>query len=158
MSACPNFEADDAAEAGPSVPGPRGYLAYRCPHCGGDHCGNDANAGWDVVTQQSVLLGEFDSVWCSECGDLRDLEEYQIADPVEIAAIDAARAKLRCRDAAEMLLDAARWALTILNDWEQARDRGHDAVAQRKLLEAIALAQGEPSSVPFLTDRQEQLR
>lgn len=35
-----------------------GYLAYRCPHCGSERCGNDANAGWDVVTQQSVLLGE----------------------------------------------------------------------------------------------------
>ena len=53
-----------------------GYLAYRCPHCGSDRCGNDANAGWDVVTQQSVLLGEFDSQWCNDCGDVR-LEEYE---------------------------------------------------------------------------------
>jgi ribosomal protein S27AE len=47
----------------------RGYLAYRCPLCG-DQCGNDANAGWDVVTQQSVLLSEFDDQWCGECGEV----------------------------------------------------------------------------------------
>jgi hypothetical protein len=119
-----------------------GYLAYRCPLCGGDNCGNDANGGWDVITQQSVLLGEFDSVWCSQCGDLRHLEEYEITDPDEIAAIDAARAKLRQRDAAEALVEAARWALSVLNDGEGARSRGHDAIARRKLLDALALAQG----------------
>ena len=38
------------------------YLAYRCPLCGSEECGNDANAGWDVVTQGSVLLGEIKQV------------------------------------------------------------------------------------------------
>lgn len=125
------------------MPGPTGYLAYRCPHCGDDNCGNDANAGWDVVAQQSILLGEFDSVWCSNCGDLRQLEEYEITDSDEIAAINMARAALRRRDAADALFEAAQWALTVLSDWQQARKRGHDAVAQQKLLEALALAQGE---------------
>ena len=71
-----------------------GYLAYRCPHCGSDRCGNDANSGWDVVLQQSVLLGEFDNQWCNDCGDVT-LEEFTITDPIEIARIDAARGDLR---------------------------------------------------------------
>lgn len=136
---------------------PTGYIAYRCPHCGGDNIGNDANAGWDVVAQQSILLDEFDSVWCSECGDLKHLEEYEITDPDEIAAIDLARAALRRRDAAEALFEAGRWALTVLSDWQQARNRGHDAVAQQKLLEALALAQGEAWNDPSSTDQQEQI-
>jgi len=139
------------------MPGPTGYLAYRCPHCGSDNCSNDANAGWDVVAQQSILLGEFDSVWCSECGDLKHLEEYEITDLGEIAAIDLARAALRRRDAGEALFEAARWALTVLSDWEQARNRGHDAIAQQKLREALALAQGEAWSDPPIPEQQEQI-
>ncbi|MBN9142356.1 MULTISPECIES: hypothetical protein [unclassified Novosphingobium] len=142
-----------------SAPGPTGYLAYRCPLCCGDNCGNDASGGWDVITQQSVLLGEFDSVWCSQCGDLKHLEEYEITDPDEIAAIDAARAKLRQRDAAEALFEAARWALSVLNDGKEARRRGHDAIAQRKLLDALALAQGGAALAgQTLPQAQEPLR
>lgn len=142
-----------------SAPRPTGYLAYRCPLCGGDHCGNDANGGWDVITQQSVLLGEFDSVWCSQCGDLKHLEEYEITDPDEIAAIDAVRAKLRQRDAAEALFEAARWALSVLNDRKEARRRGRDAIARRKLLDALALAQGGAAPAgQTLPQAQEPLR
>lgn len=88
---------------------------------------------------------------------MSQLEEYEITDPNEIAAIDLARAALRRRDAADALFDAAQWALTVLNDWEQARNRGHDAVAQRKLLEALALAQGEALIDPPIPEQQEQL-
>ena len=71
----------------------QGLKDYRCPQCKSDRCGNDANAGWDVVTQQSVLLGEFDAQWCNDCGDVT-LEEFEITDAQEIARIDAARAAL----------------------------------------------------------------
>lgn len=89
-----------------------GYLAYRCPHCGSDRCGNDANAGWDVIIQQSVLLGEFDNQWCNDCGDVT-LEEFTITDPDEIARIDAARADLRVQHTALELLSAAEAVLAV---------------------------------------------
>jgi hypothetical protein len=73
---------------------PLGYLNYRCPHCKGDRCGTDANAGWDVVTQQSALLSEFDDQWCNDCGEVT-LEEFTVTDPTEIARIDAERARLK---------------------------------------------------------------
>lgn len=123
----------------------RGYLAYRCPLCGGDNCGNDANAGWDVVTQQSVMLGEFDSQWCGECDDVR-LEEYEITDPAEIARIDAERAKLVVEAAAHALLEAARMALSALGDMSVARAKGYDEIAAQKLQAAIALAEGRVAS------------
>ncbi|WP_206245703.1 DUF5983 family protein [Novosphingobium terrae] len=92
---------------------PLAYLDYRCPTCHGQRCGNDANAGWDVVTQQSVLLSEFDKQWCNDCGDVT-LEEFTVTDPAEIARIDAQRALLQVRDLAEPLLDAVRSASEIL--------------------------------------------
>ena len=87
-----------------------GYLDYRCPLCGSNDCGNDANAGWDVVTQQSVLLGEFDSQWCYMCGDVR-LEEYEITDPCVIARIDAARSDIRIQQAASQLGSVANFSM-----------------------------------------------
>lgn len=119
-----------------------GYFAYRCPHCGSDHCGNDANAGWDVVTQQSVLLGEFDSQWCNDCGDVR-LKEYEITDAQEIARIDAARAALAVERAAPLLLaaaDAALMALMALSVLSTARAKGYVPVAITQLTAAIAIA------------------
>ena len=116
-----------------------GYLAYRCPDCGSDHCGNDANAGWDVVTQQSVLLGEFDSQWCNDCGDVT-LEEYEITDAQEIARIYAARAALAVERAAPLLLAAADAALMALSDLSTARAKGYVPVAITQLTAAIAIA------------------
>lgn len=116
-----------------------GYLAYRCPHCGSDRCGNDANAGWDVVTQQSFLLGEFDSQWCNDCGDVR-LEEYEITDAQEIARIYAARAALAVERAAPLLLAAADAALMALSDLSTARAKGYVPAAITQLTAAIAIA------------------
>ena len=116
-----------------------GYKAYRCPHCKSDRCGNDANAGWDVVTQSSILLGEFDAQWCNDCGDVT-LEEYVITDQAEIATIDAERAALRVRDAAGTLLDAARQAEVVLRRALTATE--HDALIA--LRRAIAEASGTP--------------
>lgn len=121
----------------------RGYLAYRCPHCGSDRCGNDANAGWDVVAQQSVLLGEFDNQWCNYCGDVT-LEEYTITDPVEIARIDAARADLAVKEAGPLLLAAADRLLVAVGDFPTARDNGQIAQAITQLLAAIAAARPAP--------------
>jgi hypothetical protein len=115
----------------------KGYLAYRCPHCKSDRCGNDANSGWDVVTQSSVLLGEFDNQWCNDCGDVT-LEEYEVTDPAEIAEIDAERARLRVRDAADDLLAAARQAEAALRHALTACER--DALIS--LRSAIAHAGG----------------
>jgi hypothetical protein len=117
------------------------YLAYRCPLCGSEECGNDANAGWDVVTQGSVLLGEFDHQWCNACGDVR-LEEFTITDPVRIAVIDQQRARLVVEEAAHDLLAAARDALAALSDQSTARRKGYDVLAHDRLLAAIALAEG----------------
>ncbi|MBN9142494.1 MAG: hypothetical protein BGP00_06090 [Novosphingobium sp. 63-713] len=117
----------------------RGYLAYRCPHCGSDRCGNDANAGWDVVTQQSILLGEFDNQWCNDCGDV-PLEEYTITDPVEIARIDAARADLTAKEAGPLLLAAADRLLVAVGDFPVSRGNGQLNQAIAQLLAAIAAA------------------
>lgn len=123
---------------------PLGYLDYRCPICKGSRCGNDANAGWDVVTQQSVLLSEFDQQWCNECGDVT-LEEFTVTDPAEIARIDAERARLRVMDAAGPLLDAARHALQRLSD-----PAGVSAYEQRELCTMLtrstALAEGHKAA------------
>ncbi|WP_292962837.1 hypothetical protein [Novosphingobium sp. UBA1939] len=121
------------------------YLAYRCPHCGSEECGNDANAGWDVVTQGSVLLSEFDHQWCNACGDVR-LEEFTITDPVRIAVIDQQRARLVVEGAAHDLLAAARDALAALCDQSTARRKGYDVLAYDRLLAAIALAEGRSAS------------
>lgn len=118
-----------------------GYLTYRCSHCGSDRCGNDANAGWDVVTQQSVLLGEFDNQWCNDCGDVT-LEEYTITDPGEIAGIDAARVLLRAEKAGPQLLDAARSALHLLDHRTGVIASAHLDAARAKLADAIAMAEG----------------
>jgi hypothetical protein len=116
-----------------------GYLAYRCPLCGSDQCGNDANAGWDVITQQSVLLSEFDHQWCGECGDVT-LEEYTVIDPVEIARINAARAALIVEAAAPQLLAAADMALMALTDLAAASAKGYVPAAVAQLTAAIAAA------------------
>lgn len=123
----------------------RGYLAYRCPLCGGDQCGNDANAGWDVVTQQSVLLSEFDDQWCGECGEVT-LEEYTVSDPAEIARIDAARAALAVEAAAAQLLAAAQAALMALTDRPAARAKDCVPGAIAQLTAAIALARFSPNA------------
>ena len=113
------------------------YLAYRCPHCGSDRCGNDANAGWDVVLQQSVLLGEFDNQWCNDCGDVT-LEEFTITDPIEIARIDAARGDLRIQQAASRLLSAGEAVLAVRNGPDAARSAAFD-----QLQSAIIAARGQ---------------
>ena len=112
----------------------RGYLAYRCPHCGSDRCGNDANAGWDVILQQSVLLGEFDNQWCNDCGDVT-LEEFTITDPAEIARIDAARADLRVQHSAIELLLAAEAVLAVSTIAEIAKSAAIDQL-QRAVIAA----------------------
>ena len=119
-----------------------GYKNYRCPHCKSDRCGNDANAGWDVVTQQSVLLGEFDAQWCNDCGDVT-LEEYVITDAQEIARIEVARAALAVEAAAPLLLAAADAALMALGDLSAARAKGSVPMAIEQLTAAIAAARPE---------------
>lgn len=119
-----------------------GYKDYRCPHCKSDRCGNDANAGWDVVTQQSVLLGEFDAQWCNDCGDVT-LEEFEITDAQEIARIDAARAALAIEAAAPLLLAAADAALLALGDLSAARAKGSVPTAIEHLPAAITAARPE---------------
>ena len=116
-----------------------GYLSYRCRHCKSDNCGNDAIASWDVVRQESILLSEYDSQWCSDCGDVR-LEEFEITDAVEIALIDLARAALAVEKAAPHLLAAADAALMALSDLAAARAKGYVADAITQLMVAIAAA------------------
>jgi hypothetical protein len=119
-----------------------GYRDYRCPHCKSDRCGNDANAGWDVVTQQSVLLGEFDAQWCNDCGDVT-LEKYEITDPAERARIDSARAALAVEAAAPLLLAAADAALIALCDLSAEWVKGSVLTAIEQLTAAIAAARPE---------------
>ena len=114
----------------------KGYLSYRCPHCGSDRCGNDANAGWDVVLQQSVLLGEFDNQWCNDCGDVT-LEEFTITVPIAIARIDAARADLRIQQAASRLLSAGEAVLAVRPGPDAARSAAFD-----QLHSAVTAARG----------------
>lgn len=120
----------------------QGLKDYRCPHCKSDRCGNDANASWDVVTQQSVLLGEFDAQWCNDCGDVT-LEEFEITDAQEIARIDAARAALAIEAAAPLLLAAAEVALAALGDLSAACAKGSVPMAIEQLTAAIAAARTE---------------
>ena len=120
----------------------QGFKDYRCPHCKSDRCGNDANAGWDVVTQQSVLLGEFDAQWCNDCGDVT-LEEYEITDAQEIARIKAARAALAVEAAAPLLLAAADAALMALGDLSADWAKGSVPTAIEQLTAAIATARPE---------------
>lgn len=122
----------------------QGFKDYRCPHCKSDRCGNEANAGWDVVTQQSVLLGEFDAQWCNDCGDVT-LEEFEITEPAEIARIDAARVALVVEAAAPLLLAAADAALLALGDLSTARAKGSVPMAIEQLTAAIAAARPERS-------------
>ncbi len=117
----------------------QGLKDYRCPHCKSDRCGNDANAGWDVVTQQSVLLGEFDAQWCNDCGDVT-LEEYEITDAQEIARIEAARAALAVEAAAPLLLAAADAVLMALGDLSAEWAKGSVPTAIEQLTAAIAAA------------------
>jgi hypothetical protein len=120
----------------------QGLKDYRCPHCKSDRCGNDANAGWDVVTQQSVLLGEFDAQWCNDCGDVT-LEEYEITDAQEIARIEAARAALAVEAAAPLLLAAADSVLMTLGDLSAEWAKGSVPTAIEQLTAAIAAARPE---------------
>jgi len=120
----------------------QGLKDYRCPHCESDRCGNDANAGWDVVTQQSVLLGEFDAQWCNDCGDVT-LEEFEITDAQEISRIDAARAALAVEVAAPLLLAAADAALLALGDLSAAFAKDSVPMAIEQLTAAIAAARPE---------------
>jgi hypothetical protein len=120
---------------------PLGYLNYRCPHCKGDRCGTDANAGWDVVTQQSALLSEFDDQWCNDCGEVT-LEEFTVTDPTEIARIDAERARLKVMAAGETLLHAVRHALQILSDPAGLSPENQDEL-RSMLVATVVLAQGE---------------
>jgi hypothetical protein len=90
-----------------------GYTDYRCPECGGDHCGNDATSGWDVVTQESVLNSEYDDQWCNDCGEV-SLEEYEITDRAEIARIDEERTRLRLLRHGDQLAALLRKAETAL--------------------------------------------
>jgi len=119
---------------------PLAYLDYRCPKCHGRRCGNDANAGWDVVTQQSILLSEFDDQCCNDCGDVT-LEEFTITDPAEIARIDAQRALLRIRDLAEPLLGTVRYAHEILTVPGILTVANLDAL-RAGLVDTVAMTQG----------------
>lgn len=101
---------------------PTAYLAYRCPECGGDHCGNDATSGWDVVRQEPCLNSEYDNQWCNDCGEIT-LVEYTITDSVEIARIDAQRAKLRIEAEAQAMLTELR---QLENDWGEIFDADGD--------------------------------
>lgn len=115
------------------------YRDYRCPHCKSNNCGNDAVSGWDVVRQEANLLSEFDTQWCSDCGDVR-LEEFEITDPAEIARIDSVRAVLAVEEAAPQLLAAADAVLTALGDLAAAQANGAVPAVIAQLAAAIAAA------------------
>lgn len=120
---------------------PLAYLDYRCATCQGQRCGNDANAGWDVVTQQSVLLSEFDDQqWCDTCGQVT-LEAFTITVPAERARIDAQRSLLKIRALAEPLLDAVRDAHAILTVPGRLTVANLDAL-RAPLVAMVALTQG----------------
>ena len=116
------------------------YLSYRCPLCKSERCGNDANAGWDPVTQKSILLGEFDSQWCSECGDVT-LEEFRITDPIEIARIDRERAILAIRDAAPALHQAITAAADCLAHLPGSQMSPSVELAKQQIKIALAAAE-----------------
>ena len=120
----------------------QGLKDYRCPYCKSHRCGNDANAGWDAVTQQSVLLGEFDAQWCNDCGDVT-LEEYVITDAQEIARIEVARAALAVEAAAPLLLAAADAALMALGRLSAERAKGSVPMVIEQLTAAITAARPE---------------
>lgn len=119
------------------------YRDYRCPHCKSDSCGNDAVSGWDVVRQESNLLSEFDTQWCSDCGDVR-LEEFEITDPAERARIDAARAVLAVEAAAPQLLAGANAALVALRELTTNGENHAASAAIEQLVAAIAAARPKP--------------
>ena len=123
----------------------QGFKDYRCPHCKSDRCGNDANAGWDVVTQQSVLLGEFDAQWCNDCGDVT-LEEFEITDAQEITRIDAARAALAIEAAAPLLLAAAEVALAALKTRLANRGSGMIGSTARRSASRKSMANTTPAT------------
>ena len=64
----------------PSHPGVQ-LVSYVCPKCGGDDCGRDATASWDVQAQAFVLGTIYDQGWCNQCGDV-DLVEVKMTDEV----------------------------------------------------------------------------
>lgn len=65
-------------------------MRYVCPKCGGDDCGRDATASWDVQAQAFVLGTIYDQGWCNECGDV-DLVEVGAAsvEPARLATSSA---------------------------------------------------------------------
>jgi hypothetical protein len=55
-------------------------IKYTCPKCKGDHVGYDANSTWDVPLQDWVLGGTYDSAWCNDCGEIKELVEVEVPD------------------------------------------------------------------------------
>jgi ribosomal protein L37AE/L43A len=55
-------------------------IKYTCPKCKGDRVGYDANSIWDVALQQWTLGNTYDSAWCNDCGELKDLVEVELPD------------------------------------------------------------------------------
>jgi hypothetical protein len=81
----------------------------RCPQCGKtEGCGWDAYSEWNPLTQATVLGGEYDDGWCSDCGDIEPVfytpEGDELAELVrQIAEHEAAE---RLKGAASDLLAA----------------------------------------------------
>ena len=69
---------------------PKSYLTYRCPRCGGDNVGYDANSVWSDLAQTWVLGSSFDDGWCNHCGEVEP-EELQLTRS-EVASLRASRA------------------------------------------------------------------
>ena len=63
-------------------------VTYRCPKCGGAECGFDATSRWDDEAQAWVLGSTYDSGWCTDCGDLDELDERPL-DAAPAAIIPA---------------------------------------------------------------------
>lgn len=81
---------------------PKAMLTYRCPRCGGDNVGYDANSNWCDLTQSWVLGHTFDDGWCNDCGEVR-LNELRLSR-TEVLQLRAARE----RQPVNQLIAAAR--------------------------------------------------
>lgn len=83
---------------------PKAMLTYRCPRCGGDNVGYDANSTWCDQTQSWVLGSTFDDGWCNDCGEIRlDEQKLSRAEAQQLRT-------LRARQPVNQLLAAAREA------------------------------------------------
>lgn len=51
-----------------------------CADCGSEDVHRDANADWNVDTQQWELGAVFDQGYCGSCGEERELEEQPIIE------------------------------------------------------------------------------